>query len=67
MEASKIEFAAGMQVIMMKDGLGRDTEICIGHREILIIHKALDGTVESMRRYPKNETNELSKLLGDAV
>ncbi|HEX2947459.1 MAG TPA: hypothetical protein VHT96_16090 [Clostridia bacterium] len=65
MEASKIEFAAGMQVIMMKDSLGRDTEICIGHRDIMIIHKAFDGSVESMRRYPRNETNELSKLLGD--
>lgn len=63
MDAQKIQFAAGLQVLSFKDTYGRETEVCIGHKEIIVTHLSPDGGAESMRRYSKQEL----KIITDAL
>ena len=67
MDTQKIQYAAGLQVVYFTDTYGRETEVCIGHRDIMITHKTQDGNMESMRRYSRQEIEMISELLGNML
>lgn len=67
MYTQKIKFAAGMQVIKFNDSLERETEVCVGHRDIIVTHKNDDGSTESMRRYSRNDISTLFEILNGAI
>ncbi len=64
MDTQKIQYAAGLQVVYFTDTYGRETEVCIGHRDVMITHRAQDGGMESMRRYSRQEVEMLLEALG---
>lgn len=67
MDTQKIQFAAGLQVVSFTDTYGRETEVCIGHKDIMVTHKTQDGGLESMRRYSKQEIKMVLESLGDML
>lgn len=67
MDTQMVQYAAGLQVISFADAYGRETEICIGHKDIMVSHKTQDGNTESMRRYSKQEIEMLFDALGNML
>ncbi len=67
MDTQKIQFAAGLQVFNFTDTYGRETDVCIGHKDILVTHKAQDGDMESMRRYSRQEIEMILESLGSML
>lgn len=62
MDVQKIQFAAGLKILILQDTFGRETEVCVGHRDITVTHKAADSSAESMRRYNRQELETLLSL-----
>ena len=67
MDTQKIQFATGLQVVNFTDAYGRETEVFIGHKDIMITHKAQNGRPESMRRYGRKELEMIFEALGSML
>ena len=67
MNTQNIQFAAGLKIVSFSDAFGRETEVCIGHKDIMVTHKTQDGIAESMRRYSKEEIEMILESLGNML